>query len=111
LEIRLSEKLSIATWNNSLSDIGSNTLIPSGSALHRAAVGLQIGQLVTFSGGFFPERTDCLRETSLTVTGAMTDPTLLFRFEEIGPFDGREPVQAIRGPAGAPAPSPTVLRR
>jgi hypothetical protein len=91
LEMRLSEKLSVGTWNNSISDFGDHTLIPAGSVLHKAAVSLQIGQLVTFSGHFVPEKTDCLKEKSLTVTGAMTDPTLLFRFEEIHLFDGRVP--------------------
>src|SRR5438270_6764720 len=85
MEVRISEKLSVGTWNNSLSDIRDNTLIAAGSALHRSAVSLKIGQLVTFSGHFIPEKTDCLKEKSLTVTGAMTDPTLLFRFEEIHP--------------------------
>jgi hypothetical protein len=48
LELRLSDKVSIGTWNNSLSDFEDHTLIPAGSPLHQEAVVLQKGQLSLF---------------------------------------------------------------
>jgi uncharacterized protein YecT (DUF1311 family) len=93
LELRLSESVSVGTWNNSFSDFEDHTLISAGSPLHQAAVALQEGQLVTFSGHFFHEQNDCLKEKSLTVAGAMTDPAFLFQFSDIRPAES------------APAPS------
>jgi hypothetical protein len=44
---------------------------------------LQNGQTVRFSGQFFRDDTDCIRETSLTMSGSMREPEFLFRFSDI----------------------------
>jgi hypothetical protein len=68
-------------------DEETRTLIPIGSPLHKQALALSTGQRVRFSGMFFPSKIDCMTETSLTVSGAMTEPAFLFRFSEIQPAE------------------------
>jgi hypothetical protein len=85
LGIRLSSRLSVETNNNDLSDSLSDlpTLIPVGSAVHESAMALSGGQAVVFSGRFVADPSDCFKELSLTVEGAMSDPEFLFQFSDI----------------------------
>ena len=83
LSVKLADNLHVKTWNNSLSDIGDNTLLSPDSMVHRVASGLRVGGKVMFSGGFISTPTDCYRETSLTQHGSMTDPEFVFRFSEL----------------------------
>lgn len=87
LEIQLANSLTVKTWNNGFSDMSDHTLIPHGSALYSTVSALHKGQPVTFSGSFIPEHTDCFRETSMSVSGAMTDPEFVFRFSAVRPLD------------------------
>jgi hypothetical protein len=41
------------------------------------------GDQVRFSGDFIRNDTDCVKETSLTLAGSMTDPDFLFRFGDV----------------------------
>lgn len=90
LEIALNDHTTVKTWNNAVSDSSDNTLIVPGSAVHNAAVTLRQGQAVTFSGRFIGRGrstdTDCLRESSLTMQGSMTDPEWIFKFTAIAPL-------------------------
>jgi hypothetical protein len=87
LKVRLSVTTSVGTTNNGLSDQLSNlqTLMAVNSPVHLAAQRLQVGQLVIFSGRFAKESIDCIEEKSLTVAGAMQDPTFLFQFSDVRP--------------------------
>src|SRR5216683_1277922 len=85
VHIKISDDMSLGTWNNSLSDIGDHTLIEPDSNLYQTLKVLQIGQTVRFTGGFFRDNTDCIRETSLSVSGSMQEPEFLFRFSDIQP--------------------------
>lgn len=76
-------RLTIKTWNNSFSDIGDATLIPSGSPLYSDIEKLHVGQLVIFSGKFIEGKQDFLKEASMTEAGSMGDPEFLFRFSSI----------------------------
>ena len=76
-------------WNSGiLDDLEAATshkrsMIPAGSPLFDIAASLRKGQTIKFDGEFFPDKTTCLRETSLTRDGSMRAPEFLFRFTRI----------------------------
>lgn len=83
LEVALSKKITIKTWNNSLSDIGSNTIIKKESNLYARLWDLSEGDGVVVTGNFMPSETDYIHETSLTIKGSMQDPDFLFHFTNV----------------------------
>lgn len=83
LSIRISPNIEIKTWNNALSDTGSNTLIEKDTLLFNELFYLSRGQKVMFSGSFFTSEKDCLKELSVTEEGAMTKPEFLMRFSKV----------------------------
>lgn len=86
LTVRIGERIHLATRPMSFGDGATATLIPVGSTLFQKASALREGQLVRFSGDLFRDPSDCFRETSVTVGGAMTEPRFLFRFRAIEPL-------------------------
>lgn len=68
----------LKTWNNSLSDIGSGTLIKNGSALFNRIMNMSVGQKVRISGTI-------LKESSMTEEGSVTDPEWIVKFSDISP--------------------------
>lgn len=87
LAISIGPDVSVKTWNNSLSDIGDRTLIEPGSPVFNIMGTLRDGDWVRFSGRFFSDPTDCIREPSLTIRGTMTSPEFIFRFEDVRRID------------------------
>lgn len=83
ITINVGGDVSISTWNNALSDIGSNTLIKPETALFQALGNLRVGDLVIFSGSFFQNKVDCIQESSLTLDGSIDSPRYIFRFKNI----------------------------
>lgn len=81
--VSIFNNISIKTWNNSLSDIGSNTMIKKGSNLYNKLLDLSKGDWVAFSGNFIPSNEDHIRETSVTIDGSMTNPDFLFSFFDV----------------------------
>jgi tetratricopeptide (TPR) repeat protein len=75
--------IAVKTWNNGLSDIGSGTLIPSGSPLYEQVAHLATGNKVIFGGTFSSGNLDYMREASLTEAGSMTEPEFIFTFTSI----------------------------
>jgi hypothetical protein len=75
--------ITVKTWNNGLSDIGSGTLIPSGSPLYEQVAHLAIGNKVTFGGAFSSGNLDYMREASLTEAGSMNEPEFIFTFTSV----------------------------
>lgn len=75
--------ITITTWNNSLSDIGSGTLIPAGSPLYEQVSHLSVGEKITFAGTFGSSELDYLKESSLTEAGAMDEPEFIFTFSSV----------------------------
>ena len=74
----------VKTWNNALSDIMDNTLIPQESSLFTAISELSKNDLVYFSGNFLvSDKSDFIKEGSLTELGSMTEPEFLFRFKSV----------------------------
>ncbi|MGJ3264326.1 MAG: hypothetical protein ACFE0R_13925 [Salinarimonas sp.] len=86
LTIRIGDDVWAGTWNNSFSDIGSNTLLTPGSAVMNSAMTLSEGQWVRFAGTFLPGETDCIAEQSMTMDGSMRKPEFVFRFTYIEPL-------------------------
>jgi len=83
VSVRVSPNTSLTTWNNALSDLGSNTLIEKDSQLYGVLMNLKIGDEVKLSGRLFPSETDGFHETSVTIRGSMTDPEYLFDFHSV----------------------------
>jgi hypothetical protein len=83
LAISLGSDVSVKTWNNALSDIGDRTLIDPNSTLFQTLTSMKVGQTVHFSGNFFRSDSDCIRETSMTMHGSITEPEFLFRFTSV----------------------------
>ena len=70
--------VTLSTWNNGLSDLADNTMIPFGSPLYETVAELEEGSLVIFSG-------QLLAEKSLTEAGSMERPEFATRFSAIRP--------------------------
>ena len=85
LAVEIAEDVTLATWNNALSDLNHHTLIDSSSALFADLAGMKKGQKVLFSGSFFPDETDCVAEQSMTLSGSMREPEFVFRFSLVTP--------------------------
>lgn len=85
LAVEIAEDVTLATWNNALSDLSHHTLIDSGSTLFAGLAGMKKGQKVLFSGSFFPDDTDCVAEQSMTLSGSMREPEFVFRFSLVTP--------------------------
>jgi zinc-ribbon domain len=116
LEIEIAPDIVVKTWNNSLSDISSNTLIQPGTPVFESASAMKPGQLVTFSGTFFPGMSgDCLNESSLTLDGKLKSPEFIFRFATIANYEESQQTstaQAQPKPAAdtpMPATTPTPV--
>lgn len=84
--VRIADDLHVATWNNALSDIGDRTLIDPDSAVFKAFAVLAEGAEVRFSGQLLKGETDCYREGSLTLAGAMDAPKFILRFSSAEGF-------------------------
>lgn len=69
LALRISDHMSVGTWNNALSDFQDHTLIPTASGLFATASSMKVGDLAWFSGSFVPSDNDCIEEQSLTMGG------------------------------------------
>jgi RNA polymerase subunit RPABC4/transcription elongation factor Spt4 len=83
ITIKLNNNVTIGTWNNGLSDIGANTLIPMDSDLFKTLSNMKTGQKVRFSGSFIKSDIDYFKEKSLTIRGAMKNPDFLMLFSNV----------------------------
>jgi len=73
----------IETWNNALSDMMDNTLIPQSSPVYSALSDMAVGQTVLFSGSFLRDERDYAREASMTEAGSMSSPNFILRFRSV----------------------------
>ena len=83
LQISLAPDIRVETWNNDLSDIGSDTLIDPSSPLFSTLMRMNVGTQVLFSGAFMSSNVDCVNEHSMSLEGSMTDPEFGFRFTSV----------------------------
>lgn len=88
LEVEIGRDILIKTWNNSFSDISNKTLIEPSSALFSVAIQLKKGQLVRLNGQFFASETDCISESSVSLSGSINEPEFIFRFQSITQIEG-----------------------
>jgi peptidoglycan hydrolase-like protein with peptidoglycan-binding domain/uncharacterized protein YecT (DUF1311 family) len=85
LMIDIGNDVKVGTWNNALSDIGDHTLIEPTSTMFMTAMNLQVGQKVRFTGTFVASDVDCIKESSLTLSGSIRSPEYIIRFQSIKP--------------------------
>jgi hypothetical protein len=85
LGISIGNEIYLTTWNNSLSDFADHTLIEPTTTLYQKAVSLKKGAVVKFSGTFIRNDTDCVKESSLSLSGSMTQPEFVVRFSDLTP--------------------------
>lgn len=81
--VRISPEIDIKTWNNALSDMETKTLIEKSDPVYQSLFNLKVGDVVSFSGNFFPSDKDYIEETSLTINGSLTQPEFLFKFSSV----------------------------
>lgn len=72
----LVDNITFSTWNNSISDAGSKTLIKNGTPLYDKISEMTEGNVVMFSGAIGKPK-------NLTERGKMTDPDFLFKFSDV----------------------------
>lgn len=83
LAVKIAPEIILKTWNNTLSDFGSGTLIKQGTPVYTVAATLKPKDKIKFSGAFFEDEQDCLSESSLTIDGAMTEPEFIISFKNL----------------------------
>lgn len=81
--IQVANDVTIMTSNNAFSDIGYHTLIDPSSQLFSDASALKKGDIVSFSGSFISDKTECLKEVSLSLDGSVKEPDFIFRFSDV----------------------------
>ena len=80
--VTLSDKIAMQTWNNSLSDFDSNTLIDTGSALFTTIAEFAPDDVVIFSGKFISDE-KCLGEQSMSDLNGLRTPDFTFKFTKV----------------------------
>ncbi|WP_051231336.1 hypothetical protein [Kaistia adipata] len=73
----------VKTWNNAMSDLDDNTLVPAGTPLAGTFGKLKAGDAVRFAGTFFSDEADCYRSTRLALGQSVMEPSFLFRFTAV----------------------------
>ncbi|SFW53845.1 hypothetical protein SAMN03159376_02059 [Pseudomonas sp. NFACC09-4] len=72
----LVDNITFSTWNNSISDANSKTMIKNGTPLYDKISEMAEGNVVMFSGAIGKPK-------NLTERGKMTDPDFLFKFSDV----------------------------
>jgi len=83
LEIEIANDIRVQTWNNALSDIFDNTLIPTSSKFFDRLVAMQKGDLVYWSAKFLSESNSCLKGANLTEYFYGKDPKFIVDFKDV----------------------------
>ena len=83
LEIEIANDIRVQTWNNALSDIFDNTLIPTSSKFFDRLVAMQKGDLVYWSAKFLSESDSCLKGANLTEYFYGKDPKFIVDFKDV----------------------------
>jgi hypothetical protein len=83
LEIEIANDIRVKTWNNALSDIFDNTLIPTSSKFFDRLVAMQKGDLVYWSAKFLSDSNSCLKGANLTEYFYGKDPKFIVDFKDV----------------------------
>lgn len=90
--VEIANKISLKTWNNSISDSSDNTLMTPGSKAFNAASNMEEGALVRVSGSFIGTGdSTCIRESSMTLKGKLQDPEFIFKFHSVSLLSNSAP--------------------
>lgn len=73
----------VKTWNNAMSDMEDQTLVPAGSPVAQSLGKMKAGDTVRFAGTFFADEPDCYRSSRLSLMQSMMEPSFLFRFTAV----------------------------
>ncbi|MBP3043703.1 hypothetical protein KKR91_03670 [Arthrobacter jiangjiafuii] len=85
VKIELANGVKVQTWNNALSDISDNTLIPQSAPFFGTLSSMGEDTLVTFTAESVASDTSCLTTTNLTQAFSAVDPNFLVRFSDVRP--------------------------
>jgi len=83
LTLALPDGTLVKTWNNAMSDLEDQTLVPAGSPVAQSLGKLKVGATVRFAGTFFADEPDCYRSSRLSLMQSMMEPSFLFRFTAV----------------------------
>ncbi len=88
LLIDIGSDVYVKTWNNDFSDINDKTLIDPDSELFSQLLTIKEGEKVRFSAQFIRKKNgpDCFSETSLSLSGSMSEPEFVARFATVEPI-------------------------
>lgn len=86
--VKIGEDVYLKTWNNSLSDISTNSMIDPSSKLFAKLSTLKEGNTVVFDASLFstPNGPDCFSEASLSLAGSIRSPEFIAKFSDIRTF-------------------------
>lgn len=83
LYVRIGPHTKLETYNNALSDIGSDTLIKPSEPFFDRLAEMHESEPVIVSGHFFRDQNSCIEESSLTQSGSMENPDFIFKFTDV----------------------------
>jgi len=84
LGIEIADGISVATWNNAVSDMYHHTLIEPGTDFYNTISNMKRGQAIKFSGSFASGvKGACIYEESLTLEGGLRSPDFVFGFSTL----------------------------
>ncbi|MCB8877613.1 hypothetical protein [Acidisoma silvae] len=83
LEVRIGPHTKLDTYNNALSDMGSDTLIKPSEPFFDGLASMHESRPVIVSGRFLPDQNSCITESSLTQAGSMDSPDFIFKFTDV----------------------------
>lgn len=83
VSIQIHDTIRIATWNNSFSDIGDQTLIKENSKLWEKLLDMEEGQRVLVSGSFVSDGASCVKTSNATKIFGALDPDFLAKFTDV----------------------------
>ncbi len=81
-------KIEYRTYNNTLSDIGTGSVLKKGTYVYNQVGNLKEGDAVNFSGNFFEDSQRGILEASLTELGSIESPEFILRFTDIKKYSG-----------------------
>ncbi|HCP80322.1 MAG TPA: hypothetical protein DIT67_01565 [Octadecabacter sp.] len=83
LVVEIGDNAWASTWNNAISDIGTNTLIEPNTALFNTVSVLSPGDTIKFSGEFFTDQELCLSTQNLMMNSKIQRPEFVFKFSQV----------------------------
>lgn len=83
LVVEIEDKSWVSTWNNALSDIGTNSLIEPSTGLFKDVSALSAGDSIVFSGELFSAREGCVATQNLILSSKISRPEFVFKFKSV----------------------------